>query len=108
MQEELYERIRTELYAEVVRDGERYIDDSSAIVKRLLRLIQVTSNPKLVDEECEASAKEPLLDELIQKILANGEKCIVWSNFIENIDYFTKKVSGFRCCKNTWENEYGC
>ena len=44
MQEELYERIRTELYAEVVRDGERYIDDSSAIVKRLLRLIQVTSN----------------------------------------------------------------
>lgn len=27
MQEELYERIRTELYAEVVRDGERYIDD---------------------------------------------------------------------------------
>lgn len=40
MQEELYERIRTELYAEVVRDGERYIDDSSAIVKRLLRLIQ--------------------------------------------------------------------
>lgn len=48
MQEELYERIRTELYAEVVRDGERYIDDSSAIVKRLLRLIQVTSNPKLV------------------------------------------------------------
>lgn len=50
MQEELYERIRTELYAEVVRDGERYIDDSSAIVKRLLRLIQVTSNPKLVGE----------------------------------------------------------
>lgn len=50
MQEELYERIRTELYAEVVRDGERYIDDSSAIVKRLLRLIQVLGtfhlNPK--------------------------------------------------------------
>ena len=99
MQEELYERIRTELYAEVVRDGERYIDDSSAIVKRLLRLIQVTSNPKLVDEECEASAKEPLLDELIQKILANGEKCIVWSNFIENIDYFTKKYQDLGAVK---------
>lgn len=48
MQEELYERIRTELYAEVVRDGERYIDDSSAIVKRLLRLIQVVFNEDII------------------------------------------------------------
>lgn len=66
-------------------------------------LIQVTSNPKLVDEECEASAKEPLLDELIQKILANGEKCIVWSNFIENIDYFTKKYQDLGAVKIHWE-----
>lgn len=98
-QKELYDRIRTELYAEVVKDGETYIDDSSAIVKRLLRLVQVTSNPKLVDEEGGKSAKEELLDKLIQSILENGEKCIVWSNFIENIDYFTKKYQDLGAVK---------
>ena len=40
-----------------------------------------------------------MLDELIQKILANGEKCIVWSNFIENIDYFTKKYQDLGAVK---------
>lgn len=88
MQEELYERIRTELYAEVVRDGERYIDDSSAIVKRLLRLIQVTSNPKLVDEECEASAKEPLLEGnsrlAAYRILAKNDP-LKWSRVLVQI-----------------------
>ena len=39
------------------------------------------------------------MDELIQKILANGEKCIVWSNFIENIDYFTKKYQDLGAVK---------
>ena len=49
--------------------------------------------------ETKNSGKEPLLDELIQKILANGEKCIVWSNFIENIDYFTKKYQDLGAVK---------
>ena len=76
---ELYERIRTELYAEVVRDGERYIDDSSAIVKRLLRLIQGYIKSQIGRRgNAKHLQREPLLDELYSKILANGEKCIVW------------------------------
>ena len=98
-QEALYERIRTELYAEVVKDGVNYVDDSSAIVKRLLRLVQVTSNPRLVDESAGNSAKEGLLDKLLKGILSKGEKCIVWSNYIENIDYFTKKYEEFGAVK---------
>lgn len=98
-QEALYERIRTELYAKVVKDGVNYVDDSSAIVKRLLRLVQVTSNPRLVDESAGDSAKEGLLDKLLKGILSKGEKCIVWSNYIENIDYFTKKYEEFGAVK---------
>lgn len=91
-QEELYNRICQELIVEVQKDREIVIDDSSAIVKRLLRLVQVTSNPKLVDDSYYGcSAKEVILDKLIHQILDNNEKCIVWSNFIENIDYFTQK-----------------
>lgn len=91
-QEELYNRICEELIVEVQKNREIVIDDSSAIVKRLLRLVQVTSNPKLVDDSYYGcSAKEVMLDKLIHQILDNNEKCIVWSNFIENIDYFTQK-----------------
>lgn len=95
-QEELYNKICEDLMVHVKRGGEYVMDDSSSIVKRLLRLVQVTSNPKLIDESYEGkSAKEEILDSLIQKIIGAGEKCIVWSNFIENIDYFTKKYKNY-------------
>lgn len=99
-QEALYNRICEELIVEVQKDGEMVIDDSSATVKRLLRLVQVASNPKLVDESYQgSSAKEDLLDSLIQRIIEAGEKCIVWSNYIENIDYFTKKYKEYGSVK---------
>lgn len=99
-QKTLYDRVREEIKIEVVKDGELVEDDSSAIVKRLLRLVQVTSNPRLIDDSFFGeSAKEAVLDRLIQEILANGEKCIVWSSFIKNIDDFCKKYSEFGSVK---------
>lgn len=93
-QSALYQQIREELRVEVVKNGEKIIDDSSAMVKRLLRLIQVTSNPLLIDESFKGkSAKEDILNELINGVLAKEEKCIVWTSFIENVDYFNKSYS---------------
>ena len=99
-QEILYDQICEELKIEVIKNGKPIEDDSSAIVKRLLRLVQVASNPRLVDEAYRGvSAKEICLDSLLAKIIAAGEKCIVWSNFIENVDYFTKKYSEYGSVK---------
>ena len=99
-QKTLYDRVREEIKIDVVKDGELVEDDSSAIVKRLLRLVQVTSNPQLIDDSFSGeSAKEAVLDRLIQEILADGEKCIVWSIFIKNINDFCKKYSEFGSLK---------
>lgn len=99
-QEQLYHQVCEELSVEIVKDGERIMDDSTAIVKRLLRLVQVASNPRLIDESYDGeSAKEKILDNLIQNILKNGEKCIVWSNFIGNIDYFAYKYREYGTAK---------
>lgn len=99
-QENFYNRICEELIVQVEQEGKTVFDDSSSIVKRLLRLVQVTSNPKLIDESYEGkSAKEDILDELIMKIISSGEKCIVWSNFTDNIDYFTKKYREYGSVK---------
>jgi len=85
---------------EIVKDGLKTLDDSSAVVKRLLRLVQATSNPRLIDEAYRGeSAKEGVLNKMIDAILVNGEKCIVWTNYIENVDYLYKSYSSIGCVK---------
>ncbi|MEG0408404.1 MAG: DEAD/DEAH box helicase [Bacilli bacterium] len=89
---DLYEKIRKDMLVLIEKNNETLVDDSSASLKRLLRLVQVTSNPKLVDElYFGESAKESELDKLLNSIIKKGEKCIVWSSFIENVDYFNEK-----------------
>ncbi len=99
-QEELYDRICDELKIEVIKAGQVIEDDSTALVKRLLRLVQVTSNPYLVDESYKGkSAKETVLDSLLHHIVDAGEKCIVWTNFIDNVEQFTKTYSKYGSVK---------
>lgn len=91
-QHQMYESVRNELQILVQKGDETILDESEASLKRLLRLVQIASNPRLVDDlYCVYSGKEQKLDSLIREIVARGEKAIVWSSFIENIDYFYKK-----------------
>jgi len=62
----------------------------------LLRLLQIASNPILIDDSYhEESGKEKELTKLLEQISENNEKCIVWSCFIENIDYFANKYKKY-------------
>ena len=68
----------------------------------LLRLVQITSNPRLIDESyTEVSAKEILLDQLIERIVSNNEMAIVWSIYTGNIDMFCKKYAKYGAVKIT-------
>ena len=97
---EMYETIRKEMVIILEKDDKSILDDSSAILKRLLRLVQVTSNPKLLNDLYgEISSKEKELDILIKQIIERKEKCIVWSNYIENIDYFKTKYNSIGSVK---------
>ena len=49
-QRKLYDEVARNLSAEVVIGGELVEDDSESVLKRLLRLVQVASNPGLLDE----------------------------------------------------------
>ncbi|MBE5930298.1 MAG: DEAD/DEAH box helicase [Lachnospiraceae bacterium] len=92
----IYDQIIKELEVEISQEGETIIDDDSAALKRLLRLNQVASNPRLIDDEYEGpSGKEVELDKLLTEIVSRGEKCIVWSNFIDNVEFFCKKYSEY-------------
>ena len=86
-QKEMYTQLKEDLYLDISNmSGEEIRDNSENILKRLLRLNQIASNPKLIDDNYnEEPAKFFVLDKLIEKILSKNEKLIIWSSFIENI-----------------------
>jgi SNF2 family DNA or RNA helicase len=94
VQRELYERFRTELRAEVVRDGALVQDEADQILKRLLRLVQVAANPLLVDEGYRAEpGKLGTARRLVQRAIAEGSKVILWTSFIDNADWLARQFS---------------
>lgn len=83
-QHELYHRYRSELTTIVTKNNIQIDDGTNQILKKLLRFVQIASNPCLVDERYTAiPGKEIALQKLIDEINASDEKFIVWSNFIE-------------------------
>lgn len=99
-QYEMYKEVRDNLRIIVTKDGLPSEDNSEDIIKRLLRLIQITSNPILIDESYNNTpGKIEYLNDLINKIILKKEKCIIWSAFTENVDYLTKYYKQFGVCK---------
>ena len=92
-QKVLYAKYRDELQAEIVQDGEVRVDNADDILKRLLRLVQVASNPWTIDESyVEAPGKMQELERILTEEVQSGEKAIVWTSFTENADYLRGKL----------------
>ncbi len=107
-QKKMYDHVRNEMQIMVQKGNNAILDESPESIKRLLRLIQITSNPLLLD--ClygQISSKERELDKIITEITNREEKVIVWSIFTDNIDYFTKKYSTHNAVKITGKMNIG-
>ena len=92
-QKKLYEKFREGLKVEILKDGRIVVDDADDVLKRLLRLVQIASNPKLVDN---AYAASPGKFEVLQKLLGKiprEEKVILWSTFTDNVDWLDDALS---------------
>lgn len=95
-QAELYRQFRDELSALVVRGGRILRDDTEEMLKRLTRLVQVASNPLLVDESYVGiPAKFPVLEDLLIEIADRREKAIVWTAFTRNADWLARELHAF-------------
>ena len=91
-QREIYRQVRESLRA-IIFDGQLMADEADFVLKRLLRLVQVTSNPNLIDPsyQVEPGKLETLL-ELVSSIVKDGEKCIVWTSFVENVQWLARML----------------
>lgn len=101
-QRRMYEEVQKEMTTTIHRGDFSILDESQDSLKRLLRLVQVASNPRLLDDHYDSiSGKEQILDDLIHDIIQRNEKVIVWSSFTENIDLFCRKYKQYGAVKIT-------
>lgn len=95
-QAEIYNQFRDELAAVVVRGGRPVLDDAEGLLKRLLRLVQVASNPAMVDQSYRADpGKLPVLETLVHGAIDAGEKIVVWTSFTDNADFLGRHLAEF-------------
>lgn len=95
-QAKLYDTYREEARAEVLQDGAVTEDDAEAVLKRLLRLVQVTSNPGLIDESYrEEPGKLSELLRLVREATEDGSKVIVWTSFVQNAEWLCERLGEF-------------
>lgn len=96
----LYRSVQEDLRAIVIQEGILTEDKAEADLKRLLRLVQITTNPRLIDESYTYNpGKYDVLESLVEQIVDKNEKCIVWTSFIENANWLQKRLSRFKPVK---------
>ena len=92
-QSAIYASYRDQLTYDLQRGGSRVIDDAEELLKRLLRLVQCASNPALLDDSYnEIPAKYSKLLELLESIKIQANKAIVWTGFIDNVEWLSNKL----------------
>jgi SNF2 family DNA or RNA helicase len=93
----MYSRVQSELRLQLVHDGKLVgtITVENAL-ERLLRLVQICSNPALIDPGFDQPpAKFVILDQMLQEIMGSGEKAVVWSQFVQNVEQLGRRYREF-------------
>ena len=91
-QSELYDQYRKDFASILVRNGQPLLDDAEDSLKRLLRLVQVASNPRLIDDSYHGiPGKFPALSGMVDDIVARDEKVIIWTSFTQNVDWLARE-----------------
>ena len=96
-QNRIYKKLKKELKIEMgVIEGQTITDESNTILKKLLRLAQIASNPGLlVSDYDETPAKFVYIEKLVESIISNNDKVIIWSSYVDNVKILKKKFSKY-------------
>ncbi|MCY3839133.1 MAG: DEAD/DEAH box helicase, partial [Gammaproteobacteria bacterium] len=91
-----YAAYRDELAYEYESNGVPEVDDVESVLKRLLRLVQCASNPALIDGRYDQEpGKYGLLFDMCHE-LTGDSKVIIWTGFIQNVNWLAAKLVDFR------------
>ncbi len=94
MQRRIYETVRERFSMEIIKDDKIKIEEFAFIAVKLLRLIQISSDPSIFDE---SYSNEPPKLIALRKILSDipsNEKVIIWTNFIKTAENIASQLGG--------------
>ena len=92
----MYRSYRDSLACELGDYLLRVMYDAEAILKRLLRLVQCASNPGLIDDTyAECPGKFSKLAALVDMLERAGEKAVVWTKFVDNVEWLADRLKGY-------------
>lgn len=96
---EIYQQLRNELRLVIIKNGKPVEDLSDSTLKLLLRLVQIASNPRLIDGGYGATpGKMDSLRELLSETVAKGEKTVIWTSFNDNAVWLAKELVTYSPC----------
>lgn len=99
-QSELYSSFERDMGVEIQREGRQVSDDVEAVLKRLMRLVQVASNPLIIDDSySEVPEKFAQLRKLLEDVVESNSKAIVWTSFIKNVDWLASSLTDMGAVK---------
>lgn len=93
-----YDQVRKDLLVRLTStDGETFEKEINNILEEYLRAVQISSNPRLVDETFKGEpAKFLELDALVDEIVAEkNEKLIIWTNYRGNTEELVERYEKF-------------
>ena len=95
-QSEIYNSYRDQMRYELSTSDGLCFDDAEVVLKRLLRLVQCASNPALIDADYKEEPTKLLkLHELLCAIALDATKVIVWTSFVDNVDWLCQELSAY-------------
>ena len=100
-QERIYNEALQHMSLQLIQDGKLVNEDLEWVLHRMIRLVQITSNPHLVNEEYnEISGKMHLLKETAESILEEDQanKIIVWTSYIKNTSLIQQSLQRYESC----------
>lgn len=96
-QRAIYDVCAEELLIELrSMSGEKYVREIDNVLERLLRLVQIASNPGLIDPLYSGPvAKLEYLADLADALLQKHDKLLIWSSFVANIETVVRQLARY-------------
>ena len=95
-QAKVYADYRNNLRYEIQEAAGERVDDAEELLKRLLRLVQVASNPGLIEPGyTEKPGKLLKLLGLLDGVDLGANKAIVWSSFVGNVEWLFRELEQY-------------
>ncbi len=96
IQFDMYRQVRNDLRAVLIRDGQPVEENEEPVLRRLVRLIQIASNPRMLDTTYAGEpGKMAALQDILYTAHDQNEKAIVWTSFTDNVDWLTRELRNF-------------